>query len=214
LTQSFAQHAGKTVFDPPRNQTSLIQIFEVGFILRTKTSQLHSNQIRQRNQSNSLQRTAATQIRRRFRFTCKNQAHRTPRRWTGRLHKHVRPGHMAMLQPKTFSGLRDLLQVLPADDYIDVPGKPPRIRIRILHIQVNCQAADNPVFKAGRRKIVSTNPAKSNSCSTRVSKNTLPKTATPTFPRSSRQSRPDPSPETASHAGVRSSPTPTRARNR
>ena len=53
----------------------------MGFVLRTKTSQLHTNQIRQRNQSNSVQRAAATQIRRGFwiigphLLTRKNQMH-------------------------------------------------------------------------------------------------------------------------------------------
>jgi HAMP domain-containing protein len=81
--------------------------------------------------------------------------HRSLRRCSGRLHKHVRPGYVAMLQAKVFSRLGDLLQILTADDDIDFPGKLAQIRIGVFHIQANCQAVEIRYSTPAAAKIVS-----------------------------------------------------------
>src|ERR1700682_2159522 len=117
-------------------------------VLGAKACEFHANQVRQRNQPYSPDSSERSQ------FGCWFwvQMDRSPTRRRHGLHQHVHSRHLTILQPKQRHGLYDLLQILAADDDIDVFSQASSVWLQLFYIEINSQAAGHPILESGGRK--------------------------------------------------------------
>src|SRR5438445_627920 len=96
-------------------------------ILRAEACQLHPDEMLQRNESNSLDGSTRSKLGHGFRIFLPDlfsgEYHvDSSAGWLPLLEQHVDSSHVTVLQPKWLHCLRNPLQILPANDDVDVFG--------------------------------------------------------------------------------------------
>src|SRR5450759_1404416 len=117
-----------------RDQAGLVEVLQVGFVLRPEAGELHANQVRQRDRTNAMERSIRPDgwrrlgIVRLYLLTRENQMDCSPRGGRSRLHQHVHSGNVLVLHPERLNRSRDPLEIVAPHRDIDIPREARRSR--------------------------------------------------------------------------------------